>query len=518
MIREERRAMIIAFFYSEVKIAMSSRKACLLFIVICLAAGSGSAQTARNKTAPKKAEAEASDPGKQAADLYEAGQIAHQKGDLEKAVQLYGEALGKDPSLWQAEFQRGSAYFSLNRLAEAKASILNVIKQLSEYGEAPEARQVTSRAQILLGDIAIAEKNPVDAEKSFRRALELNPQASRAHAGLAEIMLGAGKPDEAITEAKAAIDSGDNRALIHALLGEAQTMVGKYDEALASFNEALKREPKNSAALQYRAEIYLARKDLKAAIEDLRASAEIEPNSLRRLRLAGALAAMKQYDEAVTLFKLILQDDPSNNEARTALAAVMIESGKGAEAVAELESLIKINPNRADARAQLAELYLPTQPEKALEQYLAAAKLEPSQPQHQIGVASALVKLKRFQEAVNASRQALARNPKEDVAYFAHTNLATALFELDDFQNAAPEFIWIFDHQRKRGDQKRTSITLYFIGICLDKLGDYEQALKAYEQFMSLATADNQLEIDKVKLRLPTLRNQIKQGKGKRKQ
>src|SRR5262249_60402535 len=128
---------------------------------------------------------------------------------------------------------------------------------------------------------------------------------------------------------------------------------------------------------------------------------------------------------------------------RCGRAAVMIESGKGAEAVAQLESLIKAEPNRADLRAQLAELYLLSQPEKALEQYLAAAKLEPSQPQHQIGVAAALVKLKRFQDAVSASRQALALNPKEDVADFAHTNLATALFELHAFPNAANQFIWI---------------------------------------------------------------------------
>jgi hypothetical protein len=39
--------------------------------------------------------------------------------------------------------------------------------------------------------------------------------------------------------------------------------------------------------------------------------------------------------------------------------------------------------------------------------------------------------------------------------------------------------------------------------------------LKAYEQFMALASADNQLEIDKVNLRLPSLRRQISEGKGK---
>jgi tetratricopeptide (TPR) repeat protein len=496
----------------------SARTAGLVFIAICLAAAPTTAQQQRRGKPPSKtAEGDAKDTRERAAELFEAGQSAHQKGELEKAVGLYGEALERDPSLWQAEFQRAAAYFSLNRLAEAKASMLGALKQLSEFGDAPEARAPSSRAQTLLGEISLAGNDPVDAEKSFRRALELNPQATRARTGLAEILLGGGKYAEAIAEVKAAIEAGDDRATVYALLGEAQSLGGSYEEALASLSEALKREPKNAIALRRRAEVYLARNDLKAAIEDLRASVEIEPNLPSRLRLAGALAAAKRYDEAVSLYRQVLQDEPSNNEARTDLAAVMIESGKGAEAVAQLESLIKAEPNRADLRAQLAELYLPAQPEKALEQYQAAAKIEPSQLAHQIGVAASLVKLGRFQEAAGVSRQALAQNPKEDIAYFARTNLATALFKLDDFQNAASEYIRIFDYQRKRGDRKRTAITLYFLGICFDKLGDYEQALKAYEQFMALASADNQLEIDKVNLRLPSLRRQIKEGKGNRK-
>jgi tetratricopeptide (TPR) repeat protein len=497
----------------------SARTAGLIFLAVCLAVSSITAQPQRRgKTPAKTAEAEDQARREKAAQLFEAGQNAHQKGELEKAVGLYGEALEHDSSLWQAEFQRGAAYFSLNRLAEAKASIVETLKQLSEFGDAPEAREPLSRAQILLGEITLAGNDSIEAEKSFRRALELNPQAARARAGLAEIMLGGGKYDEAVAEAKAAIEAGDDGAAVHGLLGEALTLSGKYDEALASLSEALKREPKNAIALRRRAEVYTARNDLKAAIEDLRASVEIEADVPTRLRLAGALAEAKRYDEAVPLYQRILQDEPSNNEARTALAAVMIESGKGPEAIAELESLVKAEPNRADLRAQLAELYLQrAQPEKGLEQYLAAAKIEPAQPTHQIGAAVSLVRLGRFQDAAGAARQALALNPKEDVAIFARTNLATALFKLDDFQNALGEYIRIFDYQRKRGDRKRTALTLYFLGICFDKLGDYEQALKAYEQFMTLASAENKLEIDKVNLRLPSLRKQIKDGKGNRK-
>src|SRR5882672_5083909 len=119
----------------------SARTASLIFIAICLAVSSTTARQQRRGKAPAKtAEAAAQDPREQAAELFEAGQNAHQKGELEKAVGLYGEALERDPSLWQAEFQRGAAYFSLNRLAEAKASMLGTLKQLSEFADAPEAR------------------------------------------------------------------------------------------------------------------------------------------------------------------------------------------------------------------------------------------------------------------------------------------------------------------------------------------------------------------------------------------
>src|SRR5262245_36373806 len=81
--------------------AMSSRfESGLIFIVICLAASSAFAQQQRrDKPSPKAAGVEAKDPLKQAAELFEAGQNAHQKGELEKAVGLYAEALERDPSL-----------------------------------------------------------------------------------------------------------------------------------------------------------------------------------------------------------------------------------------------------------------------------------------------------------------------------------------------------------------------------------------------------------------------------------
>jgi tetratricopeptide (TPR) repeat protein len=117
-------------------------------------------------------------------------------------------------------------------------------------------------------------------------------------------------------------------------------------------------------------------------------------------------------------------------------------------------------------------------------------------------------------EAVPVLRQALQMNPSDEKIYYAHTNLGTALFELNDFAGALEEFRWILAHQ---ADSTRVPVTLYFLAICQDRLEAYQEALETYEQFLQRAPKNNQLEIEKVQLRLPSLRKQIREGKGRRK-
>lgn len=491
-------------------------KPILTVLVLFLLAVAAFAQPPRRpKPAPAQATNKAEDKTQKAAELFDAAQNAHQAGDLAKAVELYSQALENDPELWQADFQRGGAYFSLGKLTEAKTSMNRVAELLAQFPSSDQVKQISARVQTTLGEIALAEAKPDEAEKAFRRVIELNPQSARAHSGLAEIMFAASKPAEAIAEAKAAIAAGEDRAATFTLLGVALVTTNKFDEAQPALDEALKREPKNALALLYRAEVFIAKNRPVEAAADLRAALAIEPTTRTKLRLASLQAQAKQFTEAQALFQEVVTVEPDNTEARTGLTAIMIESGKGDEALSQLEQLIKAEPKRAVLRAQLGELYLPKNPEKALEQYTAAARLEPNQPNHHIGRASAFVKLRQFQEAVDVLKPVLASPLKDDIAYFAHTNMATALFELDDFPNAAREFLWILDHQGKRGDRKRAAISLYFLGVCFDKIGDYEQALRAYNQFMELASPDNQLEIEKIKLRMPSLKRQIELGQSK---
>ena len=469
-----------------------------------------SAQTRKNKPAA----AATKSPQESAFALFESGQDAHASGKLEEAVKLYSQALAADETLWQAQMQLTSAYYSLNRLPEARTSINKVLEQLKEFPESHELKQTASKAETLSGDIALASTQPVEAEAAYQRALNLNPANQRAHSGLAQSFIANNKFTEAVLAAKAALATGDDSALTYALLGNAYLRLKSPDDALLNLNEALKRESQNAQALQDRADAFLLKKDFANAAKDLQSLLVISKSTNTMLRLAGIYRNARQYDEAVKLYQQVAESEPNNQAANSAIAEILIESGKSENAKAQLESLIQADPKRADLHSQLALILVVSEPEKALEHYRAAAQIAPTNPNHFIGIASCLVKLKRFDEAIATLKPVLALPLKDDEAYPAHANYATALFELDDFANASREYVWLMNFTDKTKETKKTAVATYFLGVCLDKLKNFELALKAYQQFLTLATPEQQLEVEKVKLRLPSLERQIAQGQG----
>jgi tetratricopeptide (TPR) repeat protein len=186
---------------------------------------------------PSRRSGEESENARKAAGLFESGQDAHQRGDFEKAIEHYTNALKYDPSLWQVGLQLSSANLSLGRLTPARAAINNVLHQLAPYSDTPEGRQALSRAQVVLGEIALAEAKPEEAETAFRRAVELNAQAYRAQSGLAEVLFSKQQYAEAITAAQQAIELGDQRTATRVLIAEALISMQKYEEALIAVDD-----------------------------------------------------------------------------------------------------------------------------------------------------------------------------------------------------------------------------------------------------------------------------------------
>ena len=117
-----------------------------------------------------------------------------------------------------------------------------------------------------------------------------------------------------------------------------------------------------------------------------------------------------------------------------------------------------------------------------------------------------MVQSRQFAAAERILRQVTSVNPEN---YTAHANLALALFEMKRFADALLEYDWL------AAAKPDIAVTYFFIAIAHDNLGEYQQALDAYQKFLGRADpGNNKLEIEKVNLRLPTLRDQIKRGEG----
>jgi tetratricopeptide (TPR) repeat protein len=223
-----------------------------------------------------------------------------------------------------------------------------------------------------------------------------------------------------------------------------------------------------------------------------------------------------QPDEAQRIYKDIGYQNPGAGATSESIGANKVtgtaediaagNSDDPKVAQPALEKLIVANPRNPKLFARLGEVTRRSDPQKSAEAYRRANEIDPANPKYAIGYAAALVQLRRFAQAETILRRVIAAAPDE---YTAHANLALALYELKRYAEALPEYEWL---ATTRPD---IAATYFFIATAHDNLGEYQQALDAYEKYLSRADAtNNKLDIEKVNLRLPRLREQISRGQG----
>jgi tetratricopeptide (TPR) repeat protein len=242
-------------------------------------------------------------------------------------------------------------------------------------------------------------------------------------------------------------------------------------------------------------------------LEDLKAI-RVKPKERSALipEMAKLYARAGRTDEALKLLDQLSDEEKQRPEVMALRTAIAADESDTPEARAALLKLLERDPRNASLLARLGRLYRTSEPQRSLQYFARASEIEPRNVEYATGYASALVQARRFAEAAVILRRILEVTPED---YTAHANLATALYELKRFADALPEYEWLI---KTRPD---LVVTYYFIATAHDFLGEYPEALAAYETFLARADAQkNQLEIEKVNLRLPGLRNQIKHGEG----
>jgi len=228
---------------------------CALLVIACFGA------TARAQDDPFGDAA--ADPVK----LFERGQNAHAKGNVEQALEFYEQAIKVKPDFPEAEFQRGNALVALSRLDEAEAA----------YRRAVELKKNWSLPYSALGALLVRRSKDPEAEKVFRQALVIDAKDNVALRMLSEIRLRAGDKQEALDFAKRATLDKEAPASAWVVLAVAQRANGDQPGAKSTLDHILADDPKNLAALIERADLLTETKTYDAAVADLRAAEKIKP-------------------------------------------------------------------------------------------------------------------------------------------------------------------------------------------------------------------------------------------------
>jgi tetratricopeptide (TPR) repeat protein len=440
----------------------------------------------------------AADPVK----LFNRGQEAHAKKEFERALELYEEALQIKPDFAEAEFQKAGALVALKRQPEAEKS----------YRRAMELRRTWALPPAALGLLLVRMAGrETEAEPLLRRALELDAKNLTATVALAELRTRAGDAAEGATLWRRATELKPDDASLWVSLSRAELKAKDTAGAVKSFGRALEVEPANTEARLGRIDILIGSGEKERALEDVRALESLARSDWRLLvAVANRYGLLGKKDEARRVYDSLPEEAKQSKEGRELLAAITdLRCEDTPEVRAALEQLIASEPKNAAALACLGNLERTKNPERAAELYRRAAEAEPRNVDYAVGYAAALVQLRKFAEAAAILDRVVAAAPEH---YEAHANLAAALFELKLYNRAVVEYKWI-------GRAKpELAVVHFFLGITHDRLGEYEEALSEYETFLARAEAGvNQLEIEKVNLRLPSLRSQVKRGEGVKK-
>lgn len=429
--------------------------------------------------------------------VFNRGQEAHEKGDLTAAIKFYEQALKIVPEFPEAEFQKGNALLALGKSAEAEKAFRRAIELRPEWTP-PMAN---------LGSLLIRRNQLAEAELILTKAIQLNEQNFPAYAALTELRINARAKPEAIRELLEKIKTMTAKANPTASVWSARAALENYlgdrKSAKTSLQRALEIDPRNTSALSELTDIALVEGDTNRASELIKILAQIAPEMTNvKVFQARLLNDTGKATEAVKILDSVNAPSKEITALRDKIAA---NSSINAD---ELEKSLEKESNNGVVLGRLCVLLRTQNPSKALEYCRRAVEAEPENFNHAVGFGAALVQTQNYQQAVNLFRKLMPYTPDN---FTVHANLATALFQLKRFGEAKTEYQWLSEKQPD------LAATYYFLGIIHDQTGEYMDAMANYQQFLRLATeAQNKLEIEKVKLRLPALEKQIKEKKGKK--
>lgn len=376
------------------------------------------------------------------------GDLAYQRGEYNRALELYLEAYdqtGEDETLerkiadvkerierekqrrYAGDFEEIDKFVRKREFEKAVA----LAQQLVDEAPDDSSRQYVREK---LADTYLAQarayKNLVNysqAENFYLKAIEASPESAVAQLELAELIADApSRREEAFALYREGLTyAGEDPTLVE----KEQLLEHRYQEAQLYYREDLFREASElywgvmeeddaerypdaderivRALSSIRSELSEETDENERAIQILEGIIEREPSRADAQFLLGLIYCdREEWEKVIPAMEKALRGLVGPNassdraEARQCLAKAYRDAGEYQQAAIQLESLVAAQPTRYKARCELGEVYLvQLEYDKALEQFNAAIDLDDNIYRAYLGAGRTLRQLNRYREA-----------------------------------------------------------------------------------------------------------------------
>jgi tetratricopeptide (TPR) repeat protein len=278
------------------------------------------------------------------------GVLAESQGEYADAVRWLEPVAVEMRQMPGAQIALAHSYYETQRFREAQELVTAQIR----------SGHANSKSYALLGSCYEAQQAFKQAIDAFRAALERDSSVESNHLHLASAYLESNAAAEALPVASGATERFPESAKVWQLRGHVETRLGFYIDAVQSYTRADALDPKNPG-------ITAALGTAQAAAGMVREAAATFEEGMRRFPRNAALAqgyglmllTMAESGDpavekrAIGLFKTAISLNPSLAESQYQLGSLFLRKGQTEKAVKYLESALGIEPGNSKAHFAL---------------------------------------------------------------------------------------------------------------------------------------------------------------------
>jgi tetratricopeptide (TPR) repeat protein len=332
-------------------------------------------------------------------------------------------------------------YSLVGQTAEARKECLSILKQAPDKGEALLILAETSRTpeeyraaqeqlerfpqrqnvyfQLTTGTLALRKSDLAGAEAAFSQAVSADPKLPQAHAGVALVLLAKKDVARGGEELKTAADLSPIRSIERLNYAQFKMQTRAVDEAKAYLKNLTAQARDFTAAWTLQGRIAFAEKKYDEAEGLLGNVFSRDPDDLEaRLLKAQVLLAKADVKGALQVLDRLDKSFPGSPLIKYQLALTYLQDRNPTQAAAELEQLGGASSNFPDAVLLLAELNVQSgKPQAAIEPLVTLLKKRPDLVRAQVLLADVYQALGRPDDAAGIIRQQIKNAPQNPQPY-----------------------------------------------------------------------------------------------------